>query len=425
MASARIPDFADRVATTTFACYDRLGKNGKPQLHSNKAEWTVLASVVVLHNGKQLSHSLSGLKCLPLSKVDRQGQLVHDCHAEVLARRGFLWHLSNDPSRYFEQNENGRWVPRPGHSFHMYVSQSPCGDASMSAVADIQTDDSKALFHAGAKRKRENDDLSDDRLAEYVYANKKQKQQPGPVDPDPQHAVSRGRLGYEQLGRLRTKPGRLDSELSICMSCSDKLARWNVLGIQSAILSHIFEPIYLDSIVIGDLFDTQSLERALYGRLAALEQVSFPPSFRLNRPHIYHTRVAFQYAKSALQADGKYTSFVSNFSSIAWAVGMTKHETLIYGKKQGARKGEDATRKTRSVICQKALYSDFARHRGLMANVKRTQSTIKLQNTCFWINALAPGCKRPYPITSLTKELKDKDADATNVAHNKFRVKHF
>lgn len=33
----------------------------------------------------------SGLKCLPLSKVDRQGQLVHDCHAEVLARRGFLW----------------------------------------------------------------------------------------------------------------------------------------------------------------------------------------------------------------------------------------------------------------------------------------------------------------------------------------------
>lgn len=59
MASARIPDFADRVATTTFACYDRLGKNGKPQLHSNKAEWTVLASVVVLHYGKQPSHSFS------------------------------------------------------------------------------------------------------------------------------------------------------------------------------------------------------------------------------------------------------------------------------------------------------------------------------------------------------------------------------
>jgi hypothetical protein len=36
-------------------------------------------------------------------------------------------------------------------------------------------------------------------------------------------------------------------------------------------LSHIFDPIYLDSIVVGDLFEEASLERALYGRLSGVK----------------------------------------------------------------------------------------------------------------------------------------------------------
>ena len=75
------------------------------------------------------------------------------------------------------------------------------------------------------------------------------------------------------------------------MSCSDKIASWSVLGLQGALLSDLFEPIYLDHIVIGGALEPplhtpngqgvdrgdwreamlREAERACFGRLADLD----------------------------------------------------------------------------------------------------------------------------------------------------------
>ena len=74
-------------------------------------------------------------------------------------------------------------------------------------------------------------------------------------------------------GALRVKPGRVgkqgeEEERTTSMSCSDKIAKWNALGLQGALLAVMIQPIYLSSITVSDLFCLESLARALWARNA-------------------------------------------------------------------------------------------------------------------------------------------------------------
>ena len=99
------------------------------------------------------------------------------------------------------------------------------------------------------------------------------------------------------------------------MSCSDKVARWNVVGLQGSILSHIVEPIYLNTLVIGSLFHRVHLQRAVIGRIEHLQ--GLPAPFRLTRPLLVTTSTPPDRLPSK-----------SPRWSVCWTVGWTEAEIV-------------------------------------------------------------------------------------------------
>lgn len=72
--------------------------------------------------------------------------------------------------------------------------------------------------------------------------------------------------GYHTTGVLRVKPGR--GERTLSLSCSDKLARWGVMGFQGALLSHYLQgALYFTSVVVGKCpYSQEAMHRALVTR---------------------------------------------------------------------------------------------------------------------------------------------------------------
>lgn len=140
---------ADHVANACLSLYHPLDAKYKPRVRSNGLrEWTVLAGIVLSTKGKEKATSeddsytcvslTSGVKVLSERALPVFGDALHDSHAEILARRGFLVFLVNE-ARKVLCGAPSAWVEREGMSstvrlkqgihVHLYVSTLPVRDS--------------------------------------------------------------------------------------------------------------------------------------------------------------------------------------------------------------------------------------------------------------------------------------------------------
>lgn len=137
------------------------------------------------------------------------------------------------------------------------------------------------------------------------------------------------------------------------MSCSDKIALWNVIGIQGALLSHLIEPIYLETVLLGSLFNYKHLVRAIHGRWNLNCESKFlkllPPSFKLNCCKVAKCLID----NDCVQTDLRQLTKAPNYS-INWIKNDTKAEIIA------SDKGELYNNSECSRLCKRSLFSQFA-----------------------------------------------------------------
>ncbi|OPJ77648.1 hypothetical protein AV530_006933 [Patagioenas fasciata monilis] len=202
----------------------------------------ILAAIIMRRGDKGLGVVVSigtGNRCVKGEELSLKGETVNDCHAEIISRRGFMRFLYSELLKYdpsdpssteqsiFEPAEGNRLRIKSGVTFHLYISTAPCGDGALF--------DKSCSDQAGAAGRTQHQPL---------FENAKQGKLRTKVE------NGEGTIPVESSDIVPTWDGIQRGERLRTMSCSDKILRWNVLGLQGALLSHFVEPVYLSSVTL-------------------------------------------------------------------------------------------------------------------------------------------------------------------------------
>ncbi|XP_055477370.1 tRNA-specific adenosine deaminase 1 isoform X5 [Psammomys obesus] len=344
-----------------------------------------------------------------IAKRSFQRYLLHQLHLAAVLQ---------EDSIFVPGTQRGRWRLRPDLSFVFFSSHTPCGDASIIPMLEFEEQPCCPVIRNWANNSpvKGSDNLGDSknkRSCEDPESPAAKKMRPGtparslsncvahrgtqessPVKPDVSssdltkekmdavNGIAPGsfkvvdvyRTGakcvpgetgdlrqpgaaYHQVGLLRVKPGRGDRTCS--MSCSDKIARWNVLGCQGALLMHFLEkPIYLSAVVIGKCpYSQEAMRRALIDRCQ--EVLALPRGFGVHKLKIQQSGLLFEQSRCAVQvkrADGP-GRLVPCGAAISWsAVPEQPLDVTANGFPQGTTKKEIGSPRARtSPLCTSYL----------------------------------------------------------------------
>lgn len=277
----------------------------------------------------------TGNRCVTGERLSMEGHTVNDSHAEIVARRSLMRFLYQQLSNYHGGDEcifsskqgSMKLVLREGVSFHLYISTAPCGDG--------------ALF---TPRKEPNTDLSE------------QSKEHNPTFTSKQQGILRtkiedgeGTIPIDPSDGIQTWDGLVRGNRLRTMSCSDKICRWNVLGLQGALLSHFIEPVYLASLTLGYLYDHGHLSRAVCCRLDRNSDLNaqLPAPYHVNHPWLGRVTAY----------DPPRETEKTNNLSVNWSIGDTCAE--VTDGRTGACMTRTHNSPTPSRVCKAALYTSF------------------------------------------------------------------
>jgi double-stranded RNA-specific adenosine deaminase len=244
--------------------------------------WNVLAAFIVKlkqdHDGDVVAIG-TGDGCIMRKAVAVNGRAILDSHAEVIARKALLKYFYKQirllyqnmtAESIFEYNpDSGKLRLKETVSIHMYTSMAPCGDALAFTASEspIVREDESEKMNAG---------IHTPTFDSKLHGQLRVKSEIGLTT-----------IPFERLTTLPTWESIQKQGVNVkSMSCSDKILKWNVLGLQGCLLSQYLEPVYLSSLTLGNKFDLGHLSRAVCCRVADSFKTTLPAGYELRHPFV-------------------------------------------------------------------------------------------------------------------------------------------